>query len=145
MPVLAAAAAAPFLPAIAFAIRPTTPLFVAVPAVLAAVLALLLTMVVPALLVEEAVLAALGTRGYDIAVFDAAAVVVRTLVRVAVVAVVFPVVTPLAPRLERADEAVVAPVGLVTEAVVAVVRDVCLVLAVRVRVEAAVARSLPLT
>ena len=110
-PLAILAAVAAFLPATAFATRPTTPLLFAVVVALpppAPVRPLLLTIVVPALFVEEAVLAALGTRGYDIVALDAVvAAVARTFARVAVVAVEFPVVVTLAPRLERADEAVV--------------------------------------
>ena len=137
-------AAAPFRPATAFATRPTTPLLLTVEAVLvavaAAVLPLLLIIVVPALFVEEAVLAALGTRGYDTV---AVVAVVRAAARVAVVAAVLPAIAAavLPPRLERTDDAVAVPKG----GAIVVVREVCFVLAVRVRVEAVVlALSLPL-
>ena len=79
------------------------------------VLPLLLTIVVPALFVEEAVLAALGTRGYDTVALDADTAVLRTLARVAVVAVVFPGAAALAPRRERTEEAVVVAMPIALE------------------------------
>ena len=70
---------------------------------------------VPALFVEEAVLAALGTRGYDTVALDADTAVLRTLARVAVVAVVFPGAAALAPRRERTEEAVVVAMPIALE------------------------------